>query len=153
MRHCGLPERGCVGMALARGAQGQSLSACQQHTHNTNSTMYHATVNDALTVLMPLSLFAVGLLPRRHLQWSQGAFAAPVHSASMVFTHVVGVQTLLAWNYDLMQVGLFPINLRRSGGPAQTCSGGGTGGIRCAQARTPVPSSAQTHLFPFSSTS
>lgn len=40
-----------------------------------------------------------------HMQWSQGAFAAPVHNASMVFTHVVGVQTLLAWDYDLMQVG------------------------------------------------
>lgn len=40
-----------------------------------------------------------------HCVWSQGAFAAPVQSAAMVFTHVVGVQTLLAWNYELVQVG------------------------------------------------
>ncbi|KXZ55603.1 hypothetical protein GPECTOR_2g1153 [Gonium pectorale] len=64
--------------------------------------------------LPPMDLYLAldrGLLGRLALfgplscycQWSQGAFAAPVHSASMVFTHVVGVQTLLAWNYDLMQ--------------------------------------------------
>eukprot|EP00198_Chlamydomonas_reinhardtii_P006624 XP_001695960.1 predicted protein [Chlamydomonas reinhardtii] len=57
-----------------------------------------------------------------YLQWSQGAFAAPVHSASMVFTHVVGVQTLLAWNYDLMQdvietfTRLAQVELQQAGG-------------------------------------
>ncbi|GIL52673.1 hypothetical protein Vafri_8489 [Volvox africanus] len=57
-----------------------------------------------------------------HMQWSQGAFAAPVHSASMVFTHVVGVQTLLAWNYDLMQdvietfTKLAQVELQQAGG-------------------------------------
>lgn len=40
---------------------------------------------------------------RCYAQWSLGAFAAPVHSAAMVFTHVVGVQALLSWNYELMQ--------------------------------------------------
>ncbi|GLI68041.1 hypothetical protein VaNZ11_012364 [Volvox africanus] len=57
-----------------------------------------------------------------YMQWSQGAFAAPVHSASMVFTHVVGVQTLLAWNYDLMQdvietfTKLAQVELQQAGG-------------------------------------
>ncbi|GFR48856.1 hypothetical protein Agub_g10810 [Astrephomene gubernaculifera] len=57
-----------------------------------------------------------------HLQWSQGAFAAPVHAASMVFTHLVGVQTLLAWDYDLMQdvietfTRLAQVELQQAGG-------------------------------------
>ncbi len=32
---------------------------------------------------------------------SPGVSSAPIERAAMVFTHIVGVQTLLAWKYDV----------------------------------------------------
>ncbi len=48
-----------------------------------------------------LALFRSLELAPPGVAMSPGVLAAPVGRAAMVFTHIVGVQTLLAWNYGV----------------------------------------------------
>ncbi|KAJ9513907.1 hypothetical protein QJQ45_020993, partial [Haematococcus lacustris] len=55
----------------------------------------HKQLIGRLSLYKPLSIRPSGLM------LSSGVLSAPVQTAAMVFTHMVGVQALLAWNYDL----------------------------------------------------